>query len=140
MSLELTHRVHPGYLEITTSGTRSEGREMNELIRIWQKVFVLAGQYNLTYILAHIKEVGRWPLNAQINFGFKMQETGVTRLHRVAGICYSPQLFEEHDLFIKYGRALGYEIQVFRSEDEALDWLLHAQPGKPEVQELTNGT
>ena len=140
MGLELTHRVHADYLEITTSGTRTKGNEMNELVAIWKNVFVLARRCNLTSILAHIKEEGRWPLNAQINFGLKMEETGVTKSHRVAGICYTQQLLEEHDLFIKYGRAKGFEIQIFQTRDAALDWLLHAKPGKPEIKELTTDT
>ena len=139
MALALSHKIHKDYLEITTAGIRSRRKETSELQEIWKEVFVLAKENDHLRILAHLKEEGRWPLNAQINFGFKIVDTDITKKHRVAGICYSEQLFEDHELFIKYGRALGYNIQVFLSGDKARDWLLRDRINKPQVEQLNSG-
>jgi len=139
MPLQLSHKNHKDHMEIITAGIRTPGKEMSELQQVWKKVFSIAEKHGQLQILAHIKEEGRWPLNAQINFGFNIEDHGLTKAYRVAGICYTEQLFEEHELFIKYGRALGYDIQVFLFEDEARKWLLEDRIDKTKVKQLNSG-
>ena len=90
----------------------------------WKKIFALSNQFGLTRILSHLKVKGRFPLNAQINLALQVKDLGCTRMHRIACLTYSDQLYRDQELIVNFARANGYKGQIFKHKNEAISWLL----------------
>ena len=126
MAIDITYKSFPDYLDILVKGTRSQGKELDEMISIWQEIFTLSNIFGAPKILSRMNIKGRFPLNAQINMALKVEEMGCTKMHRVACLMYSHQLLREQELIVNFVRAQGYNGQLFDVENEALEWLLRS--------------
>jgi len=135
MALELSYRTNQNYLDIELVGIITPGHELDEMISAWKKIFILSNQHGLTKILSRIKVKGRFPLNAQINLALQVKDLGCTKMHRIASLAYSDQLYREQELIVNYVRAQGYNCHLFRYKDEAMSWLLKS-PGKEIIEDV----
>lgn len=126
MAIDITYESFPDYLDILIQGRRSRGKELEEMISIWQEIFKLSDLFGTQKILSRLNIDGRFPLNAQINMALKVKEIGCTRMHRVACLMYSRQSYSEQELIVNFVQAQGYNGQLFKGENEALEWLLRS--------------
>ena len=72
MAIDITYESFPDYLDILFQGRRSQGKELEEMISIWQEIFKLSDLFWTPKILSRINIDGRFPLNAQINMALKV--------------------------------------------------------------------
>lgn len=124
MPLELSHSIHPEYLEVHVNGERSRGTELEEAIALWSKVFSISNEENRLNIIAYNRARGKFPVKAQINLAFKIQEMGCTLGHKIAVISYNRELFKNAQLIIRFMQGKGYTIQLFKNKEKARKWLL----------------
>jgi len=135
MPLELSHSIHPEYLEVHVSGERSHGIELEESFGVWSQVFSVSLQQHRLNILAHNRARGRFPVKAQIDLSFKIQEMGCTLDHRVAVISYNKEVTKDAQIIIRFMSSKGYTVQFFTSRDKAIRWLLREKK-KPSILDI----
>ena len=124
MPLDLSHKIHPEHLEVHVSGERSRGTELAEAIALWSKVFSISNRENKLNILANNRTRGRFPVKAQIDLAFKIQEMGCTFGHKIALIAYSNEFLKNAQLIVRFMKGKGYTVQLFTNKDKAKRWLL----------------
>ncbi len=124
MPLELSHRIHPEYLEVEVNGQRTLGMEFEESISLWSNVFSISKKQDMQNILAHNRAQGKFPVKAQINLSFKIQEIGCTPAHRIAVIAYNGEVTKNSQLIVRFMQSKNYTIQFFKNKEKAKRWLL----------------
>ena len=125
MPLELLHTIHPLYLDVQIHGDRTPGKEFEETAELWSHIFSISRTEGLNNILAQVRVRRRFPVNAQINISFKLQEIGCSLDHRIAIIAFNREVHKNAQLIVRYMQGEGFTIRLFKSKEKAKRWLLH---------------
>lgn len=127
MPIQLSHTIHPEYLEVFLDGNRTPGNELEETAICWSHIFVISETCGQDRILVHARMKGRLPIKAQVEIAFRIKEIGCTPAHRIAAIAYSQETFDKAHLIEKWMLNWGYNARLFRNKDSAESWLLQKE-------------
>lgn len=127
MPVQLSHTIHPEYLEVFLDGNRTPGIELEETTFYWSQIFEISKRTGRNRILVHARMKGRFPIKAQVEIAFRIKEIGCTHAHQIAVIAYSRITYDKANLIEKWMLNWGYRTRLFRNRDRARNWLLQRE-------------
>jgi hypothetical protein len=115
------------YIRVEISGKRTPGNELEDIAPIWSEATQTCRERKINKLLAVLKLTGTMSIIASYNVVKFADRIGWSRELRVAlvdlgGVPDRNNLFTET---VAVNR--GYQLKVFRDEQEALTWLISDQ-------------